>query len=109
MGDEENRKGPDEVIYEIGGCGRFQIRIATVIHSMTIIVVWTIQLMFFVGASPTWWCTNGSNTTYTANNTLKETCIIQNGTECSTFEFSDDMHTIVNEVSYCRMKEVTEL
>ena len=47
-------------------------------------------------------------TRYTSNNTLKETCIIQNGTGCSNFEFSNDMHTIVDEVSYCNMKEVTE-
>ena len=99
MEDEENRNGPDEILYELGGCGRFQMRIATVIHSMNIIVVWTVQLMFFVGATPTWWCTENANTTDKANFTLKETCVTQNRTECSNFEFADDMHTIVDEVS----------
>ena len=98
MAEKEDRKGPDEVIYELGGCGRFQIQFALMIHTMNIVIVWCLNSMIFITAVPKWRCTNEQNTTEATDNTFEEKCIVHNGTECSSFEFSEDMHTIVDEV-----------
>ena len=58
MAEEEDHKGPDEVIYELGACGRFQIRFALMIHTMNIVIVWCLGSMIFITAVPKWRRTN---------------------------------------------------
>ena len=100
MSEEESRKGPDEVIHELGGCGRFQIRMSVLVHLMKTLVCWSLVSMVFVTASPEWWCGDGDNNiTDAVNNTLHKSCKTVNGTPCSNYEFATDMRTIVGEVS----------
>ena len=98
MAEEGEHKGPDAVIHELGGCGRFQIQFAVMIHTMNIVIVWCLNSMVFLTAVPKWWCADGQNLTEISDDTLEENCIVQNETECSSFTFSEDMDTIVDEV-----------
>ena len=107
MSTRESRKGPEEVILELGGCGRFQIRMALLIHLMNIVVAWSLYAMVFVTATPKWWCRDvdlNSDLSYYnlstfANTTYEKVCVAENGTPCSNFEFrTSDMRTIVTEV-----------
>lgn len=91
MKEEEDRRGPDEVVHELEGCGRFQMQFAVMIHTLNIVIVWCLHSMIFMTAVPKWWCTD-----VTSDNRLEETCIQQNETECSRFTFSEDMDTIVD-------------
>ena len=102
---QEPGKGPDEVIYELGGCGRFQIRMALLVHVMNIVVAWSLIAMVFVTATPTWWCKSVGNTSLhydvsvSTNKTYEKSCVSLNGTSCSSFEFAtSEMKTIVTEV-----------
>ena len=107
MATQESGKGPDEVIHELGGCGRFQIRMALLIHVMNIVVAWSLYAMVFVTATPKWWCNDsGFSANLSLNNVSEPTdkiyeksCVDQNGTSCSRFEFeTSEMKTIVTEV-----------
>ena len=106
MPNHQDEKGPDEVIHKLGGCGRFQLRIAVIIHMMSIVAVWSMYSMVFVTASTEWRCKDGSrlstdmNSTLDVNNkTFGQVCLTQNGSSCSEFEFAaSDIHTIVTEV-----------
>ena len=92
---EEDHRGPDKIIHELGGCGRFQIQFAVMIHTMNIVIVWCLNSMVFLTTVPKWWCADGQNLTEIS---LEEKCIVQNETECSSFTFSEEMDTIVDEV-----------
>ena len=104
MSTKEIQKGPDDVINELGGCGRFQVRMAVLVHLMKTIVCWSLTSMIFVSAVPKWRCLNdemtGSdgNASYFNNITFGKSCTTGNGTQCSSYEFSTEMRTIVSEV-----------
>ena len=92
---------PDDIIHELGGCGRFQIRMALIVHIMKTVICWSAMSMIFVTATPKWWCaddiTGGNMTDNITTSTLKM-CTTRNGSKCTKFEFAQDMRTIVNEV-----------
>ena len=48
----------DDVINELGGCGRFQGRMAVLVHLMKTIVCWSLTSIIFVAAVPKWRCLN---------------------------------------------------
>ena len=67
--------------------------------------------MIFATAIPSWRCIdderNGLDSNYmdSANASLEpigKSCTTRNGTKCSSYEFSTDMRTIINEVIGCR-------
>lgn len=91
---------PDDIIHELGGCGRFQIRMALIVHIMKTVICWSAMSMIFVTATPKWWCaddiTGGNMTDNITTSTLKM-CTTRNGSKCTKFEFAQDMRTIVNE------------
>lgn len=94
---------PDDIIHELGGCGRFQLRIAIVVHLMKTIVCWCSMSMVFVSATPDWWCiddVSNDNLNETTDNVSSayKACHRSNGSTCATIEFSTEMRTIVSEV-----------
>ena len=97
-------KDPDEVIHELGGCGRFQIRMALMVHLMNLIIVWSLHSMVFTTAAPKWQCAeetlyvSNESIKFSANSTWHESCEGQSGSPCSQFMFTNDMRTIVSEV-----------
>ena len=106
MSTQKREKGPDEVIQELGGCGRFQVRVAVIIHLMNIVATWSMYAMVFVSASTKWRCRDDDsflldelNVSQDINKTFGQVCHNRNGSSCSEFEFATtDMHTIVTEV-----------
>ena len=99
---EHINRNPDDIIHEMGGCGRFQIRMAVYVHLAKTVICWSSMVMIFATATPKWWCTDGyvdGNMTDHKNISAKS-CLNENGTRCSSFEFKSDMQTVVSEVSF---------
>ena len=98
-------KNPDDVIHELGGCGRMQIRIVLMVHIIKTIICWSLMSMVFVNATPkSWWCAENhirfsENASESVNISERVTCTIGNQTTCSKFHFDTEMRTIVTEVS----------
>ena len=95
----------EDVIQDIGGCGRFQIILSVIIHSMKCIVCFTMVFMAFGAAVPDWWCMdefleqNSTAVPTTTNITQYKSCTAFNGTkQCSSFFYADTMKTVVTEV-----------
>ena len=102
---------PEKVLGHLGGCGRYQILLATTLHSMKLTTAWTLYAMVMTAVVPRWRCkhtvtslniSEKANSSYTsltvANNSLEKTCSVQ-GQACDVFEFDDYMTTMVSEVS----------
>ena len=101
MSTKEVQKGPDDVIHELGGCGRFQVRMALLVHFMKTIVCWSLTSMIFVSAVPKWRCLDDDILDVSGNFenvTFAKSCSTGNGTKCASYEFSTEMRTIVSEV-----------
>ncbi|XP_060552263.1 organic cation transporter-like protein [Ruditapes philippinarum] len=106
--DEEEKIGPDEIIDEIGGCGRFQIRMSIIAHMMKIIVCFSFAGMVIFTAPPDWWCESDAmlhnmtscsrfeNRT-SVNYCQKHSCYTANGSQCSSYGFDDSLSTAINE------------
>ena len=94
-------QSPDDIIHELGGCGRYQLRMALIVHIMKIVVCWSSMSMIFVTATPKWWCADEANLdgnlTIYANVSTTKSCSA-NGSKCQVFGFDEDMRTIVSEV-----------
>lgn len=101
---------PDRVIEELGGCGRFQIRMSIVVHVIKTVVCFSVFSTIIMSKTPTWSCIddvipqnstsciasrNGSE----VNICPKKACTLANGTRCSKFAFEGKLNTIVSEAS----------
>ena len=95
-------KSPDEIISQLGGCGRFQVRMALLVHLMKTVTCWNLMSMIFITTTPnSWFCkTEGESglTENTVNVTMEKSCSGGNDTKCTRFEFESDIKTIVTEV-----------
>lgn len=100
---------PDKIIEDLGGCGRFQVRMSVVVHLIKTIVCFTFMGMVIISTTPLWWCEDDAiannltsclveHNTSTRDFCLKKTCMI-NGTACRTVNFDSSLTTIVSEVS----------
>ncbi|WAR11431.1 OCTL-like protein, partial [Mya arenaria] len=102
----EKELTPDEVIEELGGCGRFQWRINVIAHLMKTIICFSTTGMILISATPRWRCADSKLCT---NNTLMEsfnesaasvcpikTCSIGNSS-CQNIQFEDRMKTMVTD------------
>ena len=113
---------PEKVLGHLGGCGRYQILLATTLHSMKLTTAWTLYAMVMTAVVPRWRCkhvmtmlntTEKTNSSYNSltvtNSSLEKTCSVQ-GQACDVFEFDDYMTTMVSEVSfllyYCRFSNL---
>ena len=99
--EQKSTNSPDEIIHQLGGCGRFQLRMVIMVHLMKTVVCWSVMSMIFVTATPSWWCVNRPPypAGYQNTSTIEKSCETINGSECDRFEFSEDMNTMVGEVS----------
>ena len=97
----------EDVIKDIGGCGRFQITVSIIVHSMKCIVCFTMIFMVFGAAAPDWWCMddligqNISDVTWKHNVSSYQSCESHNKTEtCSRFHYDDSMKTVLTKVIF---------
>ena len=95
----------EDVIQSIGGCGRFQITLSVIVHSMKCILCFTMIFMVFGAAVPDWWCMddmigqNASDVTWKHNVSSYKSCKSHNETEtCSRFHYDDSMKTVITKV-----------
>ena len=95
----------EDVIKDIGGCGRFQITVSIIVHSMKCIVCFTMIFMVFGAAVPDWWCAadmigqNTSDVAWKHNDSSYQSCKFHNKTEtCSRFHYDDSMKTVITKV-----------
>ncbi|XP_045160403.2 organic cation transporter-like protein [Mercenaria mercenaria] len=99
---------PDKIIEEIGGCGRYQIRMSVVVHLIKTNVCFSILSTIIMCSTPPWRCDdrivldnrtscmilqNGSE----VNICPSKTCVLTNDTKCSSFIFEGNLQTIVSE------------
>ena len=86
----------EELVNNIGGCGRYQWIISFLIHLAKTSVCWSMIHMTFNGQQPGYECESWANTTGIR---YEGTCDPENYT-CDARVYSDDMNTIVNEVCH---------
>ena len=98
---------PDDIINELGGCGRFQLRMSLLVHVMKTICSWSAISLVFVTAVPNWRCAESVGGSYTNDNatgsenrSADKSCLNILGEKCKRFEFDTGMRTIVSEVRY---------
>ena len=97
---EHSVHNPDDVIIELGGCGRFQIRIAILVHVIKTVCCWSTISMAFITAAPRWRCKADTSANITQEDSIfDKACFTANGSKCSSFEFDSNMNTIVSEVT----------
>jgi hypothetical protein len=107
---DSSHVSPDKIIEDIGGCGRFQVRMAIVVHLIKTIICFTFTGMIFISKTQAWWCEDkmiGNNITSChadVNGTSfdfcpKKACNI-NGTACSRVNFDRSLTTVATEVKY---------
>jgi len=107
----EKELTPDEVIAELGGCGKFQWRLNIIGHLMKTLICFSTTSMILISATPPWRCSeadlcavsssvnntknnNSDNSVYTCPTKL---CTIGNKS-CERFQFDDGLTTMVSEV-----------
>jgi len=105
----EKELTPDEVIEELGGCGKFQWRLNIVAHLMKFSACFGSMSIILTSATPNWWCSNTEHcinavntSTIRSNSTNMTTCpektCKMGNYSCDTFQFDNNMKTIVSEV-----------
>ena len=100
---------PDQIIEEIGGCGRFQIRMSIVAHVMKTVVCFSSVSMVLVSQTPQWWCedvtkyNNISSCVGYENGTEHIVCPLKscsvNGSTCNNYGYSKSV-SIIEEVCF---------
>ena len=91
------------LITNMGGCGKFQWILSSIMHLSKTIATWSMLHMSYIGQEPTFFCesndhySNGTvyDTTYDGS---KRSCSSLNNSECIGYVYEDDMHTVVSEV-----------
>lgn len=99
---------PDDIIVELGGCGRYQWRLNILLHVLKTVVAFSVTSMIIISATPTWrcaddaMCSNDNASVPGLNQSAvcpEKSCFIGNNTKaCTSFVFDDSMRTMVSEV-----------
>jgi hypothetical protein len=96
----------EQIIADLGGCGRFQLKMGITVHASKFLIIFSTMSMIFIAATPQWWCvsdvtpSNMTSCILGRNNTLychEKKCDV-NGTKCNRFVFSGRERTMVTEV-----------
>ncbi|CAC5421931.1 SLC22A4_5 [Mytilus coruscus] len=92
----------ENVLENIGGCGRFQFFINFFVLGTKTVVAWSTLMMSFGGVVPDWTCTwnMDSGDKYMSNSTFVKQCSIENSTVnpiCSSRQFDSSKSTVVSE------------
>ena len=93
----------DQLISDIGGCGKFQITVTSLLHISKTIVTWSMLQMAFNGQAPEFLCADSLNESYSLTeedfkNATLDRCTTSGNSECKNFIFDGTMQTIVTEV-----------
>ncbi|KAL4239283.1 hypothetical protein ACF0H5_000100 [Mactra antiquata] len=94
----------ENLLKQTGGCGRYQILLTLIVHSMKCIVCFTMVFMVFGAAKPDWWCIeglDGENITFTTDLPQYKSCEVYNSTQtCTKFYFDEsEMTTVISKWS----------
>ncbi|XP_053385101.1 uncharacterized protein LOC128550311 [Mercenaria mercenaria] len=96
---------PDQIIEDLGGCGRFQVFMGITVHlTKTLISFSVMSTIMLTATPPKWWCANDkvkfnkTSCSVDANATCPEKTCFMNDTKCETFEFAG-VRTLVSEFS----------
>lgn len=107
---EESEVTPDVILEQMGGCGRYQIRLAVVVHLIKTIVCFSTNSFVVLSATPKWFCTSGDTyenitSCFRSNNNsavyceeAEKNCKVDNSTQCSAYEFDPNFKTFTGEV-----------
>jgi hypothetical protein len=109
---DTNCVSPDQIIQDIGGCGRFQVRMVVVVHLIKTVVCFAFSSMIIISAPTIWWCnddllTNNTTSCAVLLNPRNESalsychiknCYTANNTECKSFGYDRRLTTVVGEV-----------
>ncbi|VDI77243.1 Hypothetical predicted protein [Mytilus galloprovincialis] len=92
----------ENVLENIGGCGRFQFLLNFFVLGTKTVVAWSTLMMSFGGVVPDWTCTwnTDSGDKYMPNSTFVKQCSISNSTInpiCSSRQFDSSKSTVVSE------------
>lgn len=96
---------PDTVIEQLGGCGKYQMRMTVIVHLMKTVICFSATNLLISTKTPTWWCKddlNLNNVSYNTNITNpdydnKMSCKTRNGTKCTTILYDESITTLVSE------------
>ena len=94
----------EDLIRDIGGCGRFQYALTALVQLSKTIATWTMIHMTFNGQEPSFTCINNLQTRNGTDidflyNVSDRSCTATNLSDCSRFQYDGSLHTIVSEVS----------
>lgn len=105
---ERRTANPEEILDDIGGCGRYQVRMTVIVHLIKTVFCFSTSNLLISTVTPTWWCAtdksqNNVSTHIKTNNLSTDTttsmsCITKNETKCSLILYDDSISTLVSEV-----------
>ena len=104
--DGDNKvKNPEQLIEDLGGCGRYQLRMCVVAHLMKMSICWCYMSFIIVSKTPDFWCDSDVNNNVTYRETLNNTkykalraCKSVDGTKCTQFKFDNSLRSIMSDV-----------
>jgi hypothetical protein len=88
----------EDLIKATGGCGRYQIILAVIVHSIKCVVCFSIVFMVYGAVTPNWWCIDEGTGNYTVGDKMFKACSFGNGSSCTKFKFEDTANTVVTQV-----------
>ncbi|XP_053384617.1 organic cation/carnitine transporter 2-like isoform X2 [Mercenaria mercenaria] len=104
---ERQPGNPEQIIEDLGGCGKFQIRLTLAIHLIKTVFCFSFTNLIVTTASPIWWCMKDSNESSliickssnndSSQNCYQGACRSPNNTKCEHVLFDNSMNTIVSD------------
>lgn len=94
----------EDLISNIGGCGKFQWILVILVHMSKTLATWTMIHMTFNGQEPAFSCIDNKQSARNGTvhsvkfNVSRDGCPSSNVSGCKRFLFKEDMQTIVSEV-----------
>lgn len=105
---ERRTTNPEEILEDIGGCGRYQVRMTAIVHLIKTVFCFSTSNLLISTVTPTWWCAADKSQTNVSthiktNNLSTDTstlmsCITKNETKCALILYDDSISTLVSEV-----------
>ncbi|KAL4240982.1 hypothetical protein ACF0H5_001764 [Mactra antiquata] len=88
----------EDIIRDVGGCGRFQWITAIIVHASTCIASWSMLAMTFNGQQPDFMCSKTDIGNSSVNQSVFDNvCHVNQTDNCDDYIFNDDANTVVNE------------
>ncbi|KAL4240986.1 hypothetical protein ACF0H5_001768 [Mactra antiquata] len=88
----------EDIIRDIGGCGRFQCITVVIVHASACIASWSMLAMTFNGQQPDFMRSKADMGNSSVNQSVFDNvCHVNQTDSCGGYIFNDDMNTVVNE------------